>query len=203
MHRSPRSKATIAVLALSAALAPGGAASHGTHDHGNETPMVGTATEHLVVPDLPVADRRGKLEGLVSRLSGRGPVILSFIYTSCDSLCPMANAILQAAREIARSEPGPPVTFVSLTIDPANDTPEVLDATASLYSVGEDWLWLTAGTQGTAPLLASLGTRVVSLESHDPVFLVGDFCSFEFLRVVGLPDPTLLVAEARRLDGCA
>jgi protein SCO1 len=191
-------------LLVAVLLLPGTAArAHDGHEHpAPGMTMVAEAAEHLVPPDLPVTDRFGRTAGFLERLGGRGPVVIAFVYTNCDGICDISNAILQAAGEIARGDGGAVPTLVSLTIDPVRDTPSVLDAAAGLYAAGEDWLWFTAGTAGTAPLLRSLGVPVTDPEAHEPVFLVGDFCSFRFLRVAGLPDPALLVAEARRRDGC-
>jgi protein SCO1/2 len=191
-------------LILAVLLLPGTTVrAHDGHEHVEPgIAMIAEAAEHLVPPDIPVIDRFGRTAGFLERLGGRGPVIIAFIYTNCDGICDISNAILQAAGEIARGDDGAVPTLVSVTIDPARDTPAVLDGAARLYAAGQDWLWLTAGAAGTAPLLRSLGVPVTDPEAHEPVFLIGDFCSFRFLRVTGLSDPELLVAEARRRDGC-
>ncbi|HEY9037868.1 MAG TPA: SCO family protein [Roseovarius sp.] len=158
--------------------------------------------ELLMPPDIPVTDKDGHTEGFVTRLRPRGPVIISFFYTSCESLCDVTNGILYGVDQIVMEENGEPITLVSLSIDPMSDTPATLHANAANFSPSEEWLWLTAGMRGTDPLLDGLGVSFDSIFAHDPMFLVGDFCSSRFIRVIGLPEPELLIEMARKIPEC-
>ncbi|MGB3314550.1 MAG: SCO family protein [Albidovulum sp.] len=158
--------------------------------------------ETLVPPDLPVTDATGHSEGFVTRLKQRGPVIVSFFYTGCESLCDVTNGILYGVDQTLLEEDGTPVTLVSFSIDPFNDSPEALRKTADHFTPSDNWLWLTAGLRGTDPLMEGMGVAFDSIQSHDPMFLVGDFCSFRFTRIVGLPEPEQLIALAQKVPEC-
>lgn len=158
--------------------------------------------EHLMPPDIPVTDAQGHSEGFVTRLRTRGPVIISFFYTSCLSLCDVTNGILYAVDQTVMENGGDPITLVSLSIDPMNDSPQALSENAANFSPSESWLWMTAGWRGTEPLLDGLGASFDSIFAHDPMFLVGDFCSSRFTRIVGLPEPERLIALARKIPEC-
>ena len=158
--------------------------------------------ELLVPPNIPVTDKDGHTEGFVTRMAPRGPVIISFFYTSCESLCDVTNGILYGVDQIVMEEGSEPITLVSLSIDPMSDTPAALYENAENFSPSKDWLWLTAGMRGTDPLLDGLGVSFDSIFAHDPMFLVGDFCSSRFVRVIGLPEPDLLIEMARKIPEC-
>ncbi len=79
----------------------------------------------------------------------RGKVVaITFIYTSCADTCPLLTVKL--AQLPARLGPdfGPKVFFVSITVDPEQDTPEVLKHYAERLGANLDgWAFLT-GTSG-------------------------------------------------------
>lgn len=158
---------------------------------------IGAAMEHLAIPDIPVRDRSGRSEGFATRLSRAGPVLIAFSYTSCLSLCPVSHAILGLVDD-ALAEPGAPaLRIITLSLDPARDTPEALDAAARALRASPRWDWLVASPAATPALLASLGVPPGPPEAHEPVFLIGDIASGTFRRLGGLPDPALLIALAR------
>ncbi len=73
-------------------------------------------------PDIPPADFAVRDEnGRMLRLSDlRGkPVVVTFLYTTCDDTCPVT---LQQIR-IALDDLGHDVPVVAVSVDPANDTP--------------------------------------------------------------------------------
>lgn len=188
---------------IASLLAATAASGHGTLNHTVATSdqMQTSSQEHLTPPDIPVTDATGHTEGFVSRMKDSGPVIVSFMYTNCDTVCDITNGILYGVDQALTGQ-DVPVTLISLSIDPANDTPAALRKTADEFSASSRWLWLTAGMRGTSPLLDSLGVAFDSIETHDPMFLIGDFCSNQFTRVVGIPDPEALIAIARDVPEC-
>lgn len=122
--------------------------------------------------------------------------------TSCETVCDVTNGILYGVDQTLAEEDSE-ITLVSLSIDPDRDGPAELRKTAEEFQASDQWLWLTAGTRGTQPLLDSLGVAFDSIETHDPMFLVGDFCSSNFTRIIGIPDPEALIELASQTPECA
>lgn len=80
----------------------------------------------------------------VSRDSLKGaPWVASFVFTRCMSTCPQISlAVKQLHDRLAESRPD--VRFVSFTVDPNYDTPDVLQQYAEVYSADpERWRFLT------------------------------------------------------------
>ena len=157
------------------------------------------AAETLSISNIPVTDSTYATAGFVERFGQAGTLILSFTYTNCETLCPVTNAILS---EVDSQIAGEDLTIVSVSIDPAADTPAALATMAAELQSSENWVWLTAAPRENRMLLQELGVDVASLETHDPVFLIGDLCSGKFTRIIGLADPASLVDLARHHPKC-
>ncbi|MBN9418798.1 MAG: SCO family protein [Candidatus Eremiobacteraeota bacterium] len=71
-------------------------------------------------------------------------VVLSFLFTQCPdpSKCPMLSAKLSKLQELTAQMEGNRVELVSITLDPKNDTPEVLKAYAQGHKA-KNWTFLT------------------------------------------------------------
>lgn len=150
------------------------------------------ATEQLVLPDAPVTDASYRIDGFVSRLHSAGTVIVSFSFIECTALCPMTNAILAEVDDRIVAE-GLPLTIVTLTIDPVNDTPAKLAEAAGAVGASDRWIWLTAAPVDTFLLLDSFGLPPGPIEDHNPMLLIGNVGTGEFQRIVGLPEPDGLI----------
>jgi protoheme IX farnesyltransferase len=69
---------------------------------------------------------------------GRGPWVVDFIFTCCSSICvPMSQRMVELQKE------GLPARFLSITVDPARDGPDVLTAYREKYG-GDPATWTLA-----------------------------------------------------------
>lgn len=123
-------------------------------------PVIGRA------PDGPVLDSGGQATRLSRYVRGK-VTLLGFIYTYCsDPLgCPLTHDAFVTLRErlLARAELARQVRLVSFSLDPGNDTPEVMRAFGGsrAASAAVEWRFLTAPSRSQlAPLLASFGQDV-------------------------------------------
>jgi protein SCO1/2 len=111
-----------------------------------------------VVPDFRLIDQHGRPVSL-SQMRGR-TVAVNFMYTTCvlpDFCLRMVNhfAVLQKR---FRSELGRDLMFVTITFDPARDTPEVLDRYARQWAPRPGtWHFLTGAPPDIQRVLGSFG----------------------------------------------
>jgi len=173
-HRTPRWLA-LAALLVAVPLAP--AAGHSRHEEdAGQPPAPGYQPLPYAAPQpgsylLPVLgeaadarllDSNGAPQSLYELFRDR-VVVLSFIYTSCSdsSGCPLATFVLgQLQQRLARDpELGDAVRLISISFDPAHDTPAVLrDYRKAFVKPGSDWVFLTAESESRlAPLLQAYG----------------------------------------------
>lgn len=74
--------------------------------------------------------------------------ISNFIFTSCADVCPPLTSNMEKLQKMVKNEGLKNVQFVSFSIDPAVDTPEVLTRFAKQFQVDfKNWTFLTGYSQ--------------------------------------------------------
>ncbi len=122
---------------------------------------VGALGVYGEVPDFTLVERSGRPVRLADL---RGKVWLAnFVYTECTETCPTQSLqVSQLQREFAGE---PDLRLVSITVDPAHDTREVLARYAERYGADpERWLFLT----GPKPAIYALAKDGFKLGVVDP-----------------------------------
>lgn len=76
-------------------------------------------------------------------------VVLDFVFASCTDLCPLQSAVLADVQgKVNASQMRDMVQFVTVTTDPAGDTPEVMRAYGEAHGLDpSNWTFLTARPQ--------------------------------------------------------
>ena len=93
--------------------------------------------------------------------------VANFIFTHCPGRCPLLSQRMARLQTTLRTEP---VRFISFSVDPERDTPEVLQVYARRYHADDQrWLFLT-GERATMYTLIRKGFRlgVEALAPDDP-----------------------------------
>jgi protein SCO1/2 len=113
-------------------------------------PVIGSAppfalTSQEGVP-VTLADLRGKV------------VALTFIYTACPDICPMLTQKMVDVQEALGADFGTKVAFVSISLDPERDTPEVLKDYAQFWGARLDgWSFLTGSPEAVRDVMRRYG----------------------------------------------
>lgn len=127
-------------------------------------------------------------------------VVISFIYTTCRDICPVTTARLAQVKDKLGALVGQSIFFVSISIDPANDTPDKLKAYTEAFQTGPDWLFLTGSVQDIAVLRHKLGERSRKVAEHrSDIMLVND-ATGEWARDSAFSDINTLVMTIRAMD---
>jgi cytochrome oxidase Cu insertion factor (SCO1/SenC/PrrC family) len=148
------------------------------------------AAATLEVPDLALTDSAGRVRSLRTDVIGDRVVALQFVFTSCAAVCPAMGAQFRRVQELA-----PDARLVSVSIDPATDTPERMAAWGRRHGAGPSWTLLTGGADEVARLQKALGVFAAEPAAHTPTVVVLDGASGRFTRVSGLA-PAQAVADA-------
>lgn len=112
------------------------------------------------VPDFTLTERTGQPLSL-NDLKGK-VWVADFFYSTCPGPCPMMTSRLSELHKRLAGEAD--VRFVSISIDPKKDTPEVLQAYAKNFGASDRWLFLT-GEKDTIYSLAQNGFKL-SVTEH-------------------------------------
>ena len=104
----------------------------------SSSPLLGLAV-HQQLPDFSLTDQRAAPFAL-SDLHGK-VWVADFIFTSCATICPQMTIQMASLQEEFASDD---IHFVSFSVDPERDTPEVLFRYADRYGAdGNRWAFLT------------------------------------------------------------
>ncbi len=110
------------------------------------------------VPQFVLFDQDGRVVDS-ARFRGR-QVMLNFIYSRCPlaNMCPASTAKMMQAQRLAREAGVPNVEFVSITLDPAYDTPGVLREYADARHIDtRNFSFLTGPEAAIRDLLTQFG----------------------------------------------
>ncbi|HZY83456.1 MAG TPA: SCO family protein [Gemmataceae bacterium] len=163
-------------------------------------------------PDFALTDQDGRT---VRSADLRGKVVVvSFVFTTCNGTCPATthrmSDLAQALKEQGLFK-GDAVRLLSVTLDPARDTPEALRRYMRLYDAGAaHWGFLTGPREQVEKVIAAWGmwarpaaggqldhpSRVFLI---DPRWRVREIYSLEYFKPAWvLDDVRLLLKEAGR-----
>jgi protein SCO1/2 len=97
--------------------------------------------------------------------SWRGtPIVVTMIFTSCTTTCPLTIEKLRRVTDRFERE-GRAATFVLVTLDPSNDTPEQLRRFKASRQLPEKWHLLRGSDEQTRELADLLAVHVLD-DSH-------------------------------------
>lgn len=141
------------------------------HDEGGEL------RELWPAPAFSWPDQHGDT---VTTESLKGQVwVVNFIFTSCRTVCPLLTSKMVQLQRLLK---GVDVRFVSISVDPENDTPEALAAYAKKWAP-EETRWSLLSTDEATLSQVAAGFKVVAQKSdaggvdpiiHSAVFLLVD-----------------------------
>ena len=145
--RRRRSARVAAVVALALLVWPAAGGAHKAKE-GGRLAKIGPAPEFTLTSTdsgrLSLGDLRGKV------------VAVTFIYATCTDTCPLLTAKMAGMQKNLGPDFGSKVRFVSITVDPERDTPQVLAQYARNHGADPAaWAFLT----GTPAEIREVGRR--------------------------------------------
>lgn len=196
----------LASLAAAAALvlAPAARAAedHSHHHHHHEQKPAAQekpSSVQVKYDDTVLVTQDGKKLKLKSEVFANRIVVLDFAYTTCTTVCPVLSAVLAKVQDQLGDKSGKEVQLVTITVDPARDTPARLKQYASKYGAKAGWLWLTGPTGTVNEVLKGFNAYAPNFEDHPAMILVGDPVSGSWTRFYGFSDPKDILAKVDEL----
>ena len=121
-------------------------------------PRIGPAPEFLLISqdggELKLADLRGKV------------VAVTFIFTRCTDTCPVLTPMMSFVQDRLGSDFGAKIVFISITVDPERDTPEVLKEYGEAFGADfAGWYFLTGSPSTIADVVRRYGVFAAKAEN--------------------------------------
>ena len=154
--------------------------------------------EKYRVPDVTLVNQDGKRIDLKTFLDGDKPVILDFIYGTCTTICP----VLSIGFSHFQKKMGPDVDkvrLVSISIDPDNDTPQVMKEYLQRYNAREGWDFLTGKREDIIKVMRAFDAYVTNKMNHYPLTLLHGPGDENWIRINELLSTSDLMKEYKLL----
>jgi len=158
-----------------------------------------SAKATVTLAEAALLDQDGRQVRFPAEVLGDRIVVMDFVFTTCTTICPILSAKLTQLQARLGARAGREVQLVSISIDPARDTPARLKAFGARFKAGPGWTWLTGEVSDVERVLKGLGAYTPSFSEHPPMMLVGDGRTGRFVRLNGFPDPDRLLATVDEL----
>lgn len=146
----------------------------------------------VALPAVVLVDHRGRRLPLSAALCDGRAVMLNFIFTSCQAVCPLmarcfAEAQARLGSELSR------VHMVSVTIDPEHDTAARLADYAKSLGAGPQWDFYTGSLADCTAVQRAFDAYRGDKMNHIPAtYLLGPGSS-TWMRLQGLASPSAIV----------
>ena len=173
-----------------------------------ELPVIDRIEDHVVL------DAEGRSRNLFALKAGR-LALIAFVYTGCAEAegCPLATAVMRRLDHQLASEPALAhrVRLLSLSFDPARDTPSRMADLEHAQTPRTDWAFLTTSNEKTLePILADFGQQIGKLTWEDgawsglfrhvlKVFLLDEQNRVRNIYGSGFLDAALVLTDVRTL----
>jgi protein SCO1/2 len=192
------------VAALAAALCllvPNAASAHDEemHDHQHmhhAKQQAERSTAEYAIPQVQLVRDDGKSVWLADELNDGRPVVLNFIFTTCTEICPLVSHTLSELQD----DLGPDrdrVHFVSISIDPEQDTPARLHAYAKKYAAGPEWQHYSGTLQASITAQRAFDAYRGNKMNHLPVTFLRASPGQPWVRLDGFATSGQLLQELR------
>lgn len=124
--------------------------------------------------DVVLLNQNGEKMRLYSDLLQGKVVIINSFFATCAGSCLPLTRNLEKLQAALGPRMGKDVNIISISVDPAVDTPARLKAYAKKLNAGPGWYFLTGNKESVDLALKKIGHFVDNKESHLNIFIIGN-----------------------------
>jgi protein SCO1 len=149
--------------------------------------------DRLAIPDVQLLDQDGRQVRFYSDLIRGKVVAVNFVFTSCTAICPPMGGIFGKVRAQLGERAGRDVHLISVSVDPATDTPARLKEWGARFGAGPGWTLVTGPRDEIVRVLKAFGAYNADINDHTPQVILGDDARGEWTRAYGLAPPAKIL----------
>ena len=152
-------------------------------------------------PNVPLTSHEGKQVHFFDDLIKDKVVMINFIYTTCKEVCSVETARLANVQQILGDRVGKDIFMYSITIDPENDTPEVLKKYRERFDVKPGWSFYTGKESDIVLLRRKLGIYIEGVgqsgpnANHNVSLIIGNQTTGKWMKRSPFDDPYFLANQ--------
>ena len=150
--------------------------------------------------NVELVDQNGRALKFYDEVLKDNIVVISFIFTNCQSACPLMTRNLTMIRDMLREDERRSIQFISISIDPLRDTPSAMKEFAQKHEADIDgWLWLTGQPDDVNYITKRLGSYTDDPEMHTTTLLAANVPNAHWTKIEPNVPPNGVVARLRLL----
>ncbi len=188
---------SISVL-LSAVPGIGAQVSHDHQERAATLTKLRVTTIEAQVPAVTLVRDDGRNVKFAAELDDGRAVILNFIYTTCPGICPIMSHTFSVLQDKLQGESSH-VHFISISIDPEQDTPARLREYAKSFAARSGWQHYSGSVQASIAIQQAFGAYGGDKMQHDPVTFMRAAPNKPWIRIDGFASADQLLREFTRL----
>jgi protein SCO1/2 len=143
--------------------------------------------------DVSLVNQDGEAMRLYSDLLKGKVVVIDFFFATCQGTCLPMNRNLQKVQDSLGDRLGKEVYLISISVDPAVDTPARLKEYAKKLNARPGWYFLTGEKASVDFALRKLGQYVENKQDHTNIFIIGNERTGLWKKAFGLAKPDELI----------
>jgi protein SCO1/2 len=173
------------------------ASPHEDHS-GHQASTTRLRSEHVyALPALNVTRADARRMTLAQAIDDGRPVMLNFVYTSCNSICPVTSQVFVEVRERMGADRDK-VNMVSISIDPEQDTPGKLTEYAKRFGSAGVWAHYTSNSADAVSIQRAFDVWRGDKMNHQPTTFIRSSPGKPWVRLDGFYAPSALVSEFQK-----
>lgn len=152
------------------------------------------------IPDVEVVTHEGKTVRFYSDLVKGRNVAVNFIFTNCSTVCPASGAMFASLQKQNAGD----LHFISVSIDPAYDTPKRLASWSKKFRTAPGWTLITGEQAAIDAIVKAFGGPAGRPQDHQPLTIIGNDMTHTWQRLYGFPGAdkvTAVVADVTKGAG--
>ena len=171
--------------------------AHEAHERGQA--IAPAAGKPVKLTNAMLQDQDGRSLRLATDVVADKVVAVTFVFTHCVDTCPIVSHTFAQVQEKLGPLLEDKVRLISLTVDPARDTPARLKQYASQFNPRPGWLWLTGDQASMKQALQDFGVYVASPENHPSIIVIGDPRTGRWTRLYSIDSPQQVLSRLNEL----
>ncbi len=144
--------------------------------------------------DVVLTDQNGHRVRLYEDVIKDRTIVMNSFFATCKGACPIMTQTYTSLQERFAEHLGKDLMFVSITVDPANDTPPKLAEYARKAKARPGWLLLTGSKEEVAHALKKIGQSSETPEAHLNIMIVGNDKTGLWKKAFALAKPDEIAA---------
>jgi protein SCO1/2 len=150
-------------------------------------------------PDILLVNQDGQKVQFKEHVPAREPLVVTFIYTTCTTVCPAVSTGFASLQARLGAESGR-VRLVSITVDPEHDTPKVMKDYLLHFRAKPGWEFLTGSPGDIRRIRWEFDLRVPGPGPSMPICYLRSPKDGKWIRLAGPRTPSEFVAVCVKED---